>query len=139
MTAGWYHVKIHVPGKGFAAHPDDASMIHAFESELGITSITPQVGGWAGGVAVTVHGAGFSTKLRNNTVAVEVGTETRPAHVLRADHEKLVIVMPSFEHEVNGSFFTTATGNRTATAGNNAGSARLLIGVKGRNSSCARR
>ena len=109
MTAGWYHVKIHVPGQGFAAHPDSEEAIHTFESELKINSIQPAAGSWSGGMLVTVTGGGFSSRLRNNTVAIEVGNETRAAHVLQAAHGELVVVMPSFEREdANGTFAMSA-------------------------------
>jgi len=80
LTAGWYHVKIYVPGRGFAAHPDDPESVHSFESLLEIERISPNVGSMSGGVTVTLHGAGFSTQARNNTVTVDVADVARPAY-----------------------------------------------------------
>ena len=132
MTAGWYHVRIHVPARGFAAHPDADNAIHSFESVLDISRVEPLEGSWSGGMTVTVHGAGFSNRQRNNTVVVVVGKETKLAHVLSATHEQLVVVMPSFETEgTDGKFTTDATnpGTKTPTAGLDA-KAHIIVATK---------
>ena len=101
MAAGRYHIKVVVPGFGFAAHglTDNAANLHGFESLLRVDSVAPRVGSLAGGMTVTLSGSGFSTEPRNNTVQVQAANRTKLAHVLGSTASQLVVVMPTFERE----------------------------------------
>ena len=91
VAAGRYHVRVEVPGKGYAAHPAANMNEFAFTSELVFNSIEPKQGSWSGGILVTVKGAGFSSRPSNNTVLVERGNVTKAAHVLDACATRLFL------------------------------------------------
>ena len=91
MTAGHYHVKVHVPGSGFAAHPADHSSEFAVTSELTLASVSPRTGSVEGGLTVTITGTGFSEENAENSVTVGGS----PAHILNSTFEQLVIVVPA--------------------------------------------
>ena len=117
VAAGRYHVRVEVPGKGYAAHPAANVDEYTFTSELSFDAIEPKRGSWSGGILVTVTGAGFSSRPSNNTVLIEQGNETKAAHVLDACPTRLFFVMPSFEHEVNKTWFTRASAQNDTEVG----------------------
>ena len=63
MTAGAYHVRVWVPGLGFAAHPAGGHELEfVMYSILEFTTLSPRVGSTAGGRTVTITGKGFSAE-----------------------------------------------------------------------------
>ena len=79
--SGYYHVDVHVKGRGFAAvsalqfgpirnssHPAN-SLSHVFVAAM-VTSIAPNIGSLAGGTKISIHGNGFSNIVARNMVTI---------------------------------------------------------------------
>ena len=82
--SGYYHVDVHVEGKGFAAvsalqfgpirnssHPASnlSPYPHVFVAAM-VTSIAPNMGSLAGGTKINIHGNGFSNVATRNIVTI---------------------------------------------------------------------
>ena len=82
--SGYYHVDVHVQGKGFAAvdslqfgpirnssYPasNHSPYPHVFIAAM-VTSVTPNTGSLAGGTIISIHGNGFSNIVSRNSVMI---------------------------------------------------------------------
>ena len=119
--SGYYHVDVHVEGKGFAAvsalqfgpirnssHP--ASSLspypHVFVAAM-VTGIVPTMGSLAGGTKISIHGNGFSNIATRNIVTIG----RIPCIITSSQHSLITCITGPSTQEMNLTLSLSLTVN----------------------------
>ena len=123
--SGYYHVDVHVKGKGFArvsalqfgpirnsSHPANSlsPYPHVFVAAM-VTSIIPNMGSLAGGTKISIHGNGFSNIVTRNMVTIG----RIPCTITSSQHSVITCITGSSNRERNSKLSVLVNGYR-ATA-----------------------
>lgn len=118
--SGYYHVDVHVEGKGFATvnsfqfgpirnSSHSASSLspypHVFVAAT-VTSIIPTMGSLAGGTTISIHGNGFSNIITRNTVTIG----GIPCNITSSQYSLITCVTDPSSHQRTSTLSGTVNG-----------------------------
>ena len=122
--SGYYHIDVHVKGKGFAtvnslqfgpirnsSHPASnlSPYPYVFVAAM-VTSIIPNMGSLAGGTKISIHGNGFSNIATRNSVTVR----EIPCVITSSQYSLITCITGSSNREKSGKLLVFVNGYRAS-------------------------
>ena len=120
--SGYYHVDVHVKGKGFAtvnslqfgpirnsSHPASnlSPYPYVFVAAM-VTNVIPNIGSLAGGTKISIHGNGFSNIATRNSVTVK----GIPCVITSSQYSLITCITESSNRERSGKLLVFVNGFR---------------------------